>query len=86
MSGGIRGNVVEPKGPLQHIDDPEGPFRAPQQITWLRLFLESVRLALQKTVSTETAVSQFYLKSPNGQAWKVTVGDDGGLIVVNARG
>lgn len=86
MTAGVRGNVVEPKGPLQHIDDPDGPFRPPAQVAWLRLFLEAVRLAFSKTVSTETAVSQFYLRSPNGLAWRVTVSDDGQLVVTNARG
>lgn len=86
MSGGVRGNIVEPKSKFEHIDDPEGPFRAPAQITWVRLLLQALKEAFRTTVSTETAVPQFYLRSPNGQAWRVTVGDDGVLSVVNARG
>ena len=81
----IRGSVSEPVDQLGQISDPAATFKNPAQAEFVRGLVKGISDAFRTFVSNERAVPYFFLLSPNGQAWKITVSDTGAITSEPAR-
>jgi hypothetical protein len=84
-SSAPRSGYALPVDLLNELGDPGDAFKSPTQLQFLRTLISIIRAQFGKSVTTETAVGFIYLRSPNGNTFRVTVGDDGTLQATNAR-
>jgi len=59
------------------INNPIPPVQYDQ--AWFSLFLSQLRQALGYSVKTNEAAGRVILRSPDGQAWAVTIDNSGAL-------
>lgn len=85
MSGGIRVGVAVPSDPLVGLGDPGEAFRGPA-VPFIRLLVNVLREQFSMFIHRDTAVPYFYLQSPSGKTFMITVSDTGTLQATNARG
>jgi hypothetical protein len=74
-----------PVDPLNELGDPAQAFKPGDQLTFVRTLVSAIRTFMQKAITRDTAVPFFFLQSPGGKTFRVTVNDDGALQVTDAR-
>lgn len=70
---------------LASLNDPVDAFKAPAQLSFMRVLIDIIRQISSSAVTYDTAAPHIILLSPNGTAYRVTVNDTGVLTTVNAR-
>lgn len=64
------------------LPEPPGSY---QRDYFLRL-VNVIRNALANTIDTQQSVGEFYLRSPSGKVYRVTVSDAGALTTTYVQG
>jgi hypothetical protein len=80
-----RSGYALPIDPLNELGDPAQAFKNPDQLQYVRQLVDIIRTQFGKAVTRDTAVPFFYLQSPGGKTFRVTVADDGTLTATDAR-
>jgi hypothetical protein len=82
----LRGNVAQPAGPLDQLNDPGEVFRNPVQVEFIRTLVRFVRNGFGRAVMRDQAAPSILLASPAGRVFKVTVSEDGQVTAEYVQG
>lgn len=82
----LRQNLQQPGSRLQDLNDPQGAFKNPLQLTFMRILVDVLKDLFQSAVKSNTATPHILLQSPDGTVYKLSVDDAGAVVTENARG
>ena len=85
MAQAPRSGYALPVDPLNELGNPEQAFKNPDQLQFMRQFIDIIRTQFSKFVSRDVAAPFITLQSPSGKSFRITVNDDGTISATNAR-